>query len=72
MKEELPKADIFNFSLGGSRSPALTYQLLDNLKLISSADLIIIEPTVLDCGEKASSGAQVAGQAIVFLKLFHH
>lgn len=69
MQENLPKVTILNFSLGGSRSPALTYQLIDNIDSIKDADQIIIEPTVLDCGEKASNGAQVSGQALAFFEI---
>lgn len=63
LKELLPQHDCVNLSIGGSPSPALLYQAVCHRDVIASADLIIVEPTVVDHGEQWQTGPGVAGQA---------
>lgn len=63
LKESLPQHDYINLSIGGSPSPALLYQAVCHREVIASADLIIVEPTVVDHGEQWQTGPGVAGQA---------
>lgn len=67
MQALMPNDLIVNLSLGGSRSPAMLYQVIDNIEQFSDTDFVIVEPTVLDCGEVAGNGNNVAGQAKALL-----
>lgn len=67
LKSLYGNAIYFNLSIGGSPSPALLYQAVLYADVISSADLIIVEPTVVDHGEDWQTGDGVAGQADALL-----
>ncbi len=66
-KRTAPAIEAVNLSLGGSRSPAMLYQILNNASALQDVNSAIIEPTVLDCGEIAGTGDDVAGQAHALL-----
>ena len=66
-KAASPTIETMNLSLGGSRSPAMLYQILNNTSQLEDVGSAIIEPTVLDCGELAGTGDDVAGQAAALL-----
>lgn len=67
LKSMHSNAVYLNLSIGGSPSPALLYQAVLYAHEISSADLVIVEPTVVDHGEDWQTGDGVAGQADALL-----
>lgn len=63
LKSIEPSHRYVNLSIGGSPSPALLYQAVAYADQLAGAELVIVEPTVVDHGEDWQSGASVAGQA---------
>lgn len=64
-----PSNEVSNMSLGGSPSPVLLYQVIGNLNSFKPGDVAIVEPTVVDCGEKGKNGDEVAGHASALLRV---